>query len=143
MIDKVLKIRRGIYNICHIAHVYKKPPYKNPINILFYKKTQNYHCSEKRNDNKKENINEQINKQINNQINEKDDLLWNIFMFDRNISFFSVSFYVLLCATLTLHFYNNYYTNNKTTELDKAKEREQRNLIEVQEKRNQRGGNNT
>ncbi|SPJ08432.1 conserved Plasmodium protein, unknown function [Plasmodium sp. DRC-Itaito] len=137
MIGKILKIKRGICNICHIAYVYKKSPYKNSLNIFFHKKTQNYHCSEKRNDNKKENI----NKQINNQINEKDDLLWNIFMFDRNISFFSVSFYILLCATLTLHFYNNYYTNNKTTELDKAKEREQRNLIEVQEKRNQRGGN--
>ncbi|CRG94393.1 conserved protein, unknown function [Plasmodium gallinaceum] len=91
----------------------------------FFKEIKYYYSSKK---------NEEQKEKLSKEANER-DYLWNILAFDRNISFFSISFYILLVATLSLHFYNNMNENNKLNKVNEAIEREKKILTELQNKR--------
>ncbi|ANQ06516.1 Uncharacterized protein PCOAH_00009740 [Plasmodium coatneyi] len=70
-----------------------------------------------------------------NKTNEKNGDLWSFLAFEKNITFFSVNFYILLAAVLALHFYNKANETGSTSEVDQAKERERNNLLEMEKKR--------
>ncbi|CRG98660.1 conserved protein, unknown function [Plasmodium relictum] len=118
MIRYMFKIKS--YNT--VSSQYKKLNF-NSTNL--FKKIK-YYYSSKRNEEQKE--------KLSKEAYDK-DYLWNFLAFDRNISFFSVSFYILLVATLALHFYNNFNENDKLSKLDEAVEREKKILIELGNKR--------
>ncbi|SBT75605.1 conserved Plasmodium protein, unknown function [Plasmodium ovale] len=118
-----------------IKHIFNIKHY----NRLFYPKNKTHPhlihlISTKRNDNSSTNRNEEQKEKLGKQANQKDDM-WNILTFEKNITFSSVSFYVLLAAVLALHFYNNANENIKSNTVEEAKERERKNLIELENKR--------
>lgn len=82
-------------------------------------------------------VEEKKKKKINklHDENKQSEYIWNILNFDRNISFFSTSFYILLAATLALHFYNKYNTKDKSSVIDEVLEKEKQNLLEMEQKR--------
>ncbi|GAB64911.1 hypothetical protein PCYB_041130 [Plasmodium cynomolgi strain B] len=67
--------------------------------------------------------------------NDKHSDMWSFLAFEKNITFFSVNFYILLAAVLALHFYNKANETNRTSQVDQAKERERKNLLEMENKR--------
>ncbi|EUD66723.1 hypothetical protein C922_02708 [Plasmodium inui San Antonio 1] len=67
--------------------------------------------------------------------NDKHGDMWSFLAFEKNITFFSVNFYILLAAVLALHFYNKANETDKISEVDQAKERERKNLLEMEKKR--------
>lgn len=67
---------------------------------------------------------------------KQSEQLWDTLVFDRNISFFSRSFFVLLFVTLALHFYNKYNGMNNNDVINEAFEKEKRNVMELEKKRN-------
>ncbi|SBS80496.1 conserved Plasmodium protein, unknown function [Plasmodium ovale] len=118
-----------------IKHIFKIKQF----NRLFYPKNKiHLHLihlvSTKRSDNSSTNRNEEQKEKLEKQENQKDDM-WSILTFEKNITFSSISFYVLLAAVLALHFYNNANENIKSNTVEKAKERERKNLIELENKR--------
>ncbi|SBT86439.1 conserved Plasmodium protein, unknown function [Plasmodium malariae] len=120
MIKQMLKIKN-----------YKTIILKNEKNVVsslnpFTTKRNNYYSTYRN-----EGQNERLNKQ---QINERYNL-WDFLAFEKNISFFSVSFYILLSAVLALHFYNNSNEYANSSKINEAKERERKNLVELENKR--------
>ncbi|SBT01504.1 conserved Plasmodium protein, unknown function [Plasmodium malariae] len=110
---------------------YKTIILKNEKNVVsslnpFTTKRNNYYSTYRN-----EGQNERLNKQ---QINERYNL-WDFLAFEKNISFFSVSFYILLSAVLALHFYNNSNEYANSSKINEAKERERKNLVELENKR--------
>ncbi|KJP87324.1 hypothetical protein AK88_03004 [Plasmodium fragile] len=67
--------------------------------------------------------------------NEHNGDMGSFLAFEKNITFFSINFYILLAAVLALHFYNNANETNRTSEVDQAKERERINLLKMEKKR--------
>lgn len=67
--------------------------------------------------------------------NDRDGDMWSFLAFEKNITFFSVNFYILLAAVLALHFYNKANEGNGNSEVEEAKERERKNLLEMERKR--------
>ncbi|KMZ94699.1 hypothetical protein PVMG_02588 [Plasmodium vivax Mauritania I] len=77
----------------------------------------------------------QTKRNTENKANEKHGDMCSFLAFEKNITFFSVNFYILLAAVLALHFYNKANETNGTSEVDQAMERERKNLLEMEEKR--------
>ncbi|CDU16348.1 hypothetical protein YYC_05039 [Plasmodium yoelii 17X] len=121
MIKYMLKIQN--YNSLLFLKKKKKKFY--PINFITIKRHNHYSTVNK---------NEKQKKKINNPINHQDNS-WSILPFEKNITFFSVSFYLLLSAVLALHFYNNSQENMKSNIIDQIKEKEKKNLIELENKK--------
>ncbi|VWU48797.1 conserved protein, unknown function [Hepatocystis sp. ex Piliocolobus tephrosceles] len=120
MIKHVFKLK----NYSTLIACFSKKKYAQPLNFI----------------STKTNVNDSINKKkeskekLNKESNATEDP-WSILAFEKNISFFSVSFYIFLAIVLALHFYNNYNESTKVNKVDEAKAREMKNLMELEEKR--------
>ncbi|SCM00874.1 conserved Plasmodium protein, unknown function [Plasmodium chabaudi adami] len=119
MIKYILKIRN--YNTLLFL---KKKKNLSPINFITIKR-HNHSTADK---------NEKQKKKINDSSNQQDHF-WNMLAFEKNITFSSISFYLLLSAVLALHFYNNSQENTKSNIINEIKEKEKKNLIELENKK--------
>ncbi|CAD2085481.1 conserved Plasmodium protein, unknown function [Plasmodium vinckei lentum] len=118
MIKYMLKIQN--YNTL----LFLKKKKLHPINFITIKR-HNHSTVDK---------NEKQKKKINDSSNEQDHS-WSILTFEKNITFSSISFYLLLSAVIALHFYNNSQENIKSNIIDEIKEKEKKNLIELENKK--------
>ncbi|GAW79420.1 hypothetical protein, conserved [Plasmodium gonderi] len=91
------------------------------------------HSTNRNDEAKKENPQSKSN--LGNKTNDNNHDMWNFLAFEKNITFFSVNFYILLFAVLALHLYNKSNETNNITQVDEAKERERRNILEMENKR--------
>lgn len=103
----------------------KKKKKFHPINFITIKRHNHYSSVDK---------NEKQKKKINNPLNRQ-EYPSSILTFEKNITFSSVSFYLLLSAVIALHFYNNSRENMKFNIIDEIKEKEKKNLIELENKK--------
>ncbi|KEG00555.1 hypothetical protein YYE_04739 [Plasmodium vinckei vinckei] len=104
--------------------------------LLFFKKKKIHpinFITIKRHNHSTVDKNEKQKKKINSSNQEEHS--WSILTFEKNITFSSISFYLLLSAVLALHFYNNSQENLKSNIIDEIKEKEKKNLIELENKK--------